>query len=103
MNQIIKRARVFTVCRVGGVVDAGPRVGVRGGSSTTEPVPLVDSPPQVAPAAPVALKVAVSRRRTLSVCELYVVKSYVSLLGGAGLHAFHHDLERGACLNIHIF
>ncbi|TNN55452.1 hypothetical protein EYF80_034334 [Liparis tanakae] len=67
-----------------------------GGSSAAEPVRLVDSSPQVAPAAQVALKVTMSRKRTVSVCQVDIVKRHVSLLGKAGLHTFHHDLKHKA-------
>lgn len=89
--------RMITVCWVGGVINTGSGVGVWGGSSAAEPVPLVDSFSQVAPATHVALKLTMSRRRTQSVCQLCIIKSHVSLLGGASLHTFHHDLKHKAC------
>ena len=79
--------------RVGGVVNTGSCVGVRGGSSTPEPVSLIDSSTQVAPATEGDLKVTDSMRGTLSVCQLYIIKGHVSFLGGASLHTFQHNLR----------
>lgn len=88
---VLNRHR-FTMRRVSGVINTGAGVGVCGGSSAAEPVLLVDFSSQVAPAAHVGLKVTMSRRRTLSVRQLNVIKGHVSWMSGAGLHTFNRYL-----------
>ena len=82
----------ITMRWVSGVINTGASVRVCGGSSAAEPVLLVDFSSQVAPAAHVGLKVTMSRRRTLSVRQLNVIKGHVSWMSGAGLHTFNRYL-----------